>query len=231
MRTSSGEFSVQQDNWVYAPNGGRWTPTKYSNLNAWSNFMREGSIYIPTSRFISAVSKLNDDTVTLDLNPNGDIDKQLDKLLTNTGMLVEQDEIDSARNAILAVAGTTTVSIILIVFPEPSSTAVGTKKLAHMVVQIITAFSDVATYSGTPSAISTFMAYAEQYSFSRAFKEGDRNVFTTKYSTSIGRSWNPWTSAPYINKFSLGDHGTVDKNITDQNIIDWCGWKVLEAAK
>ena len=129
MRTSSGEFSVQQDNWVYAPNGGKWTPVKYSNLNASVNFMRQGFLYIPASRFISAISELNDDMVILKLDPNGDIDQQLNKLLTNTGTLVTQEERDSARDAIIGVAGTTTVSVLLIVFPEPSSTAVGEKNL------------------------------------------------------------------------------------------------------
>ena len=75
------------------------------------------------------------------------------------------------------------------------------------------------------------MAYAEQYSFTRAFKEGDRNVYTSKYHTSFGRAWNPWVSAPYINKYSSGDRGIVDTNITNQEIIDWCDWKVFEEAK
>ncbi len=73
--------------------------------------------------------------------------------------------------------------------------------------------------------------YAEQYGFSRAFKEGDRNVYTSKYHTSFGRSWNPWFSAPYINKYSSGDRGIVDTNITNQEIIDWRDWKVFEGAK
>ena len=125
----NGKFTVEQDNWVYAPNGGKWTPVKYSNLNASVNFMRQGFLYIPASRFISAISELNDDMVILKLDPNGDIDQQLNKLLTNTGTLVTQEERDSARDAIIGVAGTTTVSVLLIVFPEPSSTAVGEKNL------------------------------------------------------------------------------------------------------
>ena len=49
MRTSSGEFSVQQDNWIYAPNGGKWTagPNKYSAVME--------QMYIPSDKLIAAV--------------------------------------------------------------------------------------------------------------------------------------------------------------------------------
>lgn len=70
----------------------------------------------------------------------------------------------------------------------------------------------------------------EQCGFERAFTEGNANVMAGKYiSIGLGTVWDPWTSSPYINKISImGDIGEVDTIISDQEIIDWCGWE-LEA--
>ena len=68
----------------------------------------------------------------------------------------------------------------------------------------------------------------EQCGFERAFTEGNANVMAAKYiSIGLGNVWDPWISSPYINKISnMGDIGTVDTTISNQEIIDWCGWEL-----
>ena len=84
------------------------------------------------------------------------------------------------------------------------------------------------TYWGVPSAIQTVHDYMEQYGFKRAFTEGHANVMAAKYiSIGLGDVRDPWNTSPYIHKISdMGDIGTVDTSISDQEIIDWYGWEL-----
>lgn len=40
------------------------------------------------------------------------------------------------------------------------------------------------------------------------------------------RIWTSWREAPYINKITVfGDVCSVDNNITEQQVVDWCEWE------
>lgn len=46
------------------------------------------------------------------------------------------------------------------------------------------------------------------------------------------RIWTSWREAPYINKITVfGDVCTVDKNITEQQVVDWCEWEQPSSAE
>lgn len=224
------QFTVEQDNWVYAPDGGIWSVTKYSNGSAISNTMCYERIYMPSHRIVSSILQLTDGVTCINIDPSGDIEAQLESVLRNTGMQVTQSELEGAIVAITGATATTisTISaIIAIVIPEPTSSIVGAKQVAKLVVNII---ADGCTYWGVPSAIQTLTDYMEQCGFERAFKEGHTNVKAAKYiSIGLGNVWDPWSETPYIRKISImGDVGIVNDNISDQQIIDWCGWELEE---
>lgn len=223
--SSEFDFTVKQDNWVYAPNGGKWKVTKYSNSSAYLRTLCCEKIYMPSYRIVSSILKLTDDAVCVQIDPTGDVEAQLEAILRNTGMKVTEDELQGAIKNIAGAAATTTGTIVAILVPDPASTAWGLKKVGKFVIGLV---GDSLTYSGVPSAIQTLYDYMEQCGFERAFTEGNANVMASKYiSIGLGNVWDPWNSAPYINKISImNDIGTVDTNVSDQQIIDWCGWKL-----
>jgi hypothetical protein len=217
-------LTAEQDNWVYAPKGGRWTPLAYSNSNVGANVLRAGSIYISTEKFITTIKDLNNGIVILQLNPNKDFEEQINAVLNNTGMAVSEEDM---HGALIALGGTTatTVGVLLaILIPEPASTVAGVIKAAKLIATI---GADVYTYAGTPAAISTLDGYFEQYGFAKAYAEGYSNVCCTTYNSMPTNTWEAWTSASYINRYSIGERGEIDVTISSEDIINWCGWKKI----
>lgn len=217
-------FTAEQDNWVYAPDGGIWTVTRYSNSSAAASTLCSERIYMPSHRIVSSIVKLTGGTV-VPIDPAGDVEAQLDSVLRNTDMKVKKDDVENAIASIAGAGATAIGTILAIIFPEPTSTASGVVKTGEFVVAFI---ADYCTYKGTPSAIRTLTKYMEQCGFKRAFTEGSANVMASRYlSIGLNNVWDPWESSPYINKISImGDIGSVNTNISDQRIIDWCGWEL-----
>ncbi len=212
-------FSVTQDNWVYAPNGGKWDVTEYSDASIFANHLYSEMLYMPSTRIVSSICELTGGTI-VNIDPSGDVESQINSVLINNGMRVTDEELDGAITTIGGATGTT----ILFFLPIPAGKVTAGRKAVHLIVSTIT---NIFTYKGTPSAIETIGAYMEQYGFKRAFTDGDANVCAAKYYTQIGGVWDPWSNYPYINRYSImGDLGTIDVDVTDSEIITWCDWKV-----
>lgn len=229
--SSEYEFTVEQDNWAYAPNGGIRTPIKYSFGTIATNNAEYGAMFLPTEKLLSSIQNFkNGISVTIDLN--SDIDTQINNILDETGMIVTEEEYKSAKEAIIGAASTAggdILSVVLIFIP-----IVGEGKKASVVVAVVTAIkngfdfgSKIITYKAVPSAIGTIEDYYEQCNFKNAYRNGYANVYVIKtmgYLTP-DRIWASWTNSPYIYKFTkTGDACTVDKNPTEQQVIEWCGW-------
>ncbi len=99
------EFTVQQDNWVYAPNGGVWSVTEYSMNSVLTDNLCYERIYMPSHRIASSICSLSDNVVMVELDPSGDIEAQIEAVLLNTGMKVTDKEFrDAVNNVALAIA-------------------------------------------------------------------------------------------------------------------------------
>lgn len=178
---------------------------------------------MPSHRIVSAILELTGEATCVPIDPSVDINDQLEAVLRNTGMMVTEDDLKSAFVTITGAAATTTLTIIAILVPEPTSTAAGSTKVAKFIIGLI---GDGCTYWGVPSAFATLNAYLSKCGFERAFTEGNANVAMSKYvGIGLENVWNAWSSAPYIYKFSvMNDIGTINTDISDEQIIDWCGW-------
>lgn len=214
---------VSQDNWVYAPNGGLWEVVEYSNTSIRANHLYSEVLYMPSTRIVSAICELTGGT-EVKIDPNEDIEGQIDQVLLNNGMMVTKEELDGAISAIEGA----TATAVLFFLPIPNSKVSGGLKAVKL---IFSAIANINTFKGTPSAIETLVSYMEQYGFKRAFTKGNANVCVAKYYTQVGRVWDPWLNAPYIYKFSnRGDIGKINDDITNSEIIDWCDWVKEESA-
>ena len=214
-------FTVSQDNWVYAPNGGLWEVTKYSTGNVVASNLNDETIYLPSSRIVSAIAELTGGTSVV-CDPDGDMEAQIRQILTNNGMKVDESELKGALKTIGGAVGTT----ILFFLPVPGGKVTGGAKVVKLIVSGITNY---CTYSGVPDAISTLLKYMEQYGFKEAYEKGHANVYTC-HNIGIGRNWNAWETAPYIRKISNDNIGKVDTNVSDAKIIDFCDWEVSDPA-
>lgn len=182
-----------------------------------------GKLYMPAPRIVSAICELTGGT-EVKIDPNGDVESQINSVLLNNGMIVTEEELDGAITTITGATATT----VLFFLPIPGTKVTGGVKAVQLITSTV---ANICTYKGTPSAIETLEAYMEQYGFKRAFTEGNANVSAAKYYTQIGRVWDPWLNSPYIYKYSnMGDIGKVNINITNSEIIDWCDWKKEESA-
>lgn len=214
-------FTVSQDNWVYAPNGGKWEVTKYALGNVVSNVLNDKTIYMPSSRIVSSIAELTGGTSVV-CDPDGDMEAQIRQILSNNGMKVDEGELEGALRTIGGAAGTT----ILFFLPIPGGKVSGGLKAVKL---IVSTFTNYCTYSGVPDAISTLLKYMEQYGFKEAYEKGHTNVYTC-HNVGIGRNWNAWETAPYIRKITYGNIGTVNINVSDAEIIEFCDWEVSDPA-
>lgn len=169
-----------------------------------------------------------------------DVEKQLTVILNNSGMLITDDEIKNASASLMGAAFTAGGAIVGVIIGGKEGAAAGSaaghyggRAILGIVKKVFDNGSAAITYIGISSSIETFEKYFEQSGFMRAYKEGDANVYATRYVTPFGkRSWDGWTRYPYIRKISnMGDIGKVEPSITDQQIIDWCEWVAKEPAR
>lgn len=221
---------VSEDNWVYAPNGGKWEVTDYSLGSLIANQLSDEEIYLSDTRMVEVIAELTNGTI-VPIDPNGDIEAQLEDVLNNNGMKVTKDDLKSAALSLAGATATVTGTILVILWPVTSSTPAGQAILVRVAKKVATTGSTIFTYWAVPGSLSTFNAYLEQYGFKRAFTEGNCNVYASKNIAQYGKTWDPWLTSPYIHKISImGDFGKVNKDITNKEIIDWCGWHMEKSA-
>ena len=214
-------FTVSQDNWVYAPNGGLWEVTNYAMSNTLSGVLNDKTIYMPSSRIVSSIAELTGGTSVV-CDPDGNMEDQIRQILTNNGMKVDEDELNGALKTIGGAVGTT----ILFFLPIPGGKATGGVKVVKL---IVSSFTNYCTYSGVPDAISTLLKYMEQYGFKEAYEKGHTNVYTC-HNVGKGRNWNAWETAPYIRKITYGNIGKINTDLSDAEIIEFCNWEISDPA-
>ena len=153
-----------------------------------------------------------------------DIETQCKQIFKNNGMYVTEEELDGAIGSIKGAIYSAGSSIIIILIPVPGTETAGGYKLARLCASVLNAGANYHTYTGGASGLQTVYKYMEQYGFKRACQEGDINVMCTKTLNSQ-RIWDPWKTTSYINKYFLGDRGTIKTGITSQELIKECNWK------
>lgn len=219
------EIIVNQDNWVLAKDGGKWEPISYSNSSLMSNYLITGELYIPTIKILSAIAICNPNCTVEEIDPNQDLDSQIEAIIKSSGMRLTDDEKRSIAITLAGAAVTAAGSIIAAILVPV--TGGGSETVWTVVLAVLSDTGEMLTYLGAVDALKTLSKGFEQYGFKRAFIEGDSNVCATKICGLWGRVWDGWKTAPYIRKISImGDAGKVIKGLSDYDIINWCDWRI-----
>lgn len=235
------DVKVWQDNWVYAPKGAIRTPIKYDFASAYVDHLEQGTMYLPAETLVSSIVHFKEG-IAVKIDIKSDIENQIENILYQTGMEVNEEELNSAVESLKGIASTATsdiITVILLFIPGAKETTVAAKSLKGIaILKTVKDLADwnsrIVTYKALPSSLKTLEKYYEQCGFKNAYREGDANVYFTKL---VGRDynnriWTSWREAPYINKITVfGDVCTVDKNITEQQVVDWCEWEQPSSAE
>ncbi len=202
--------SFEQNNWVYAPNGG------IQHVVPYNCYFPVDRMFIATDTFNLALQKNH----KIMIDESSDIESQTKAIMKQLGLDDGKKVLfDSFLTAVgTCISGSATAAAI--VDPEP-----GTKI-------IIACIADgINTYFVASSIKSTF-GYFESKDFENACNEGDINLIFTKKGqvTFFQDLWDPWKTAPYISKYDTDSMNgrtkrTIDKNITAESVISYCGLK------
>ncbi|MDO5148351.1 MAG: hypothetical protein Q4D76_03075 [Oscillospiraceae bacterium] len=202
--------SFEQNNWVHAPNGG------IQHVVPYNCYFPVDRMFIATDTFKLALQKNH----KIMIDENSDTESQTKAIMKQLGLDDGKKVLfDSFLTAVgTCISGSATAAAI--VDPEP-----GTKI-------IIACIADgINTYFVASSIKSTF-GYFESKDFENACNEGDINLIFTKKGqvTFFQDLWDPWKTAPYISKYDTDSMNgrtkrTIDKNITAESVISYCGLK------
>ncbi len=210
MRTSSGKFTVEQDNWVYAPNGGKWT----AGHNKYSAVMEQ--MYIPSDKLMDAIKFVS--PAFAEVNSNISIEKQVD-------LIMKVLELDDS-NETLVLSALSTISAMV----GGSGTIGAVLTNASKLLIVIAVGNDVYTVFGFLLDATTIFECLDAKGFRNACEKGNMNVVAYKIDNALP-TWNPWITNGYINKYYLpGDkyfsiRGTVSLNPSIAEIVDYCNFK------
>ena len=208
MRTSSGEFSVQQDNWVYAPNGGKWTagPNKYSAVME--------QMYIPSDKLIDAVKSQS--LGWAGVNNSQPIENQVQTVMNELKL---EDDGGALRDSIASL-------VFSIIGGSSTVGALAAEKASKIVIALAVAGDGHTIYSLFNDS-SNILDWFDAKGFRAACQTGNLNVIAYKPNPEISSVWNPWTTNGYINKYYLPGNnsfiikGMVSLNPSLQDIIDY----------
>lgn len=89
---------------------------EYSNTSIRANHLYSEVLYMPSTRIVSAICELTGGT-EVKIDPNEDIEGQIDQVLLNNGMMVTKEELGGAISAIEGA----TATAVLFFLPIPNS--------------------------------------------------------------------------------------------------------------
>ena len=205
-----GKFTVEQDNWVYAPNGGLWS------IIPFTNYWPMERMYIPSDKLIAAVQ--SQCRGWAGVRSNESIEDQVESVMRQLKLDDSAKAlVESALSLMMTLAGGFgTVGAII-----------GSSKL----VLAVAVAGDSYTIFSLSNDTSTILDYLEAKDFRNACEKGEFNVVFTRwgYASLMNNLWDSWNTRGYINKYHYDDwngyvRGTIRLNDSVQDVIDYCGF-------
>ena len=208
---SEYKFSARQDNWVYAPDGGKWEVIK--NASSFSS-TPYSEIYISPKLLVEATCKNLPDTEKYEIyecyTPE-DIDAVIAKLTYSDP---QKTSIKETFTDVCTIGGMTLVIIGLAI---PGGKEAGA-------IYYITVYGGAATTSGGFLVwLSDKINKFENARIEEVIEEGNFSIQCSHFTHIFGNVWDPWETASYIKKIQDGNIGKIT-NITKDNVISYCGW-------
>ena len=204
----NGKFTVEQDNWVYAPDGGKWTagPNKYSAVME--------QMYIPSDKLIAAVKSQSLGWAGVDNSQS--VEAQVETVMRE----LKLDDSDKAfRDSVVSLAMSLAGGSYLVKF-------IAVPTMGKLVGFLL---GDGTTAYFLLNDASTIFEYLDAKEFRDACERGKFNVIAYKVDRVSSPTWDPWTTNGYINKYYRSGNnfcikGTILKNPSLQEIIDYCNF-------
>lgn len=227
---SEFNFTVEQDNWVYAPNGCIQTVETYANtLNPYlatsRYFVSEGMLYATIADIVGTEQDLSD------------IDN-IEKIMDNLGYDREQYIItgEDVGNVVMADA-ILVVSVYSLggtIATEGVSAVIATKySIAGAAGTIGSVVYDVI-FTPNINLFNKFMGYLEKLDLEDTFENcqnitGEYNIYCSNcIDIGLQNMWDVWETAPYIRKLD-GAANTYSTELIDftytEKLRNSFGWK------
>ena len=216
MRTSSGEFSVQQDNWVYAPDGGIWSiGGNISNPLAAIQPM-VARAFISPKLLVESTCKVLPDSNNYKVYTcytKSDVDAIIANL-TYTDPSVEAGFLESIDK--MAAEGGFLIMLVSLI--------PGVKEVS-LVSHILLYGGGISSGIGTISWMSDVIEKYENESIKEVIQKGNLLITSSHFAGGSRRNvWDVWETPGYINKYQAGNRGKVNKYVNADDIKNFCGW-------
>ncbi len=204
----NGKFTIEQDNWIYAPDGGLWS------IIPFTNYWPMERMYIPSDKLIAAVQSQCKGWAGV--RSNESIEDQVESVM-------RQLKLDDSAKALVESALSLTMTL------AGGFGTVGAIIGSSKLVLAVAVAGDSYTIFSLSNDTSTIAEYFESADFRRACENGELNVEFIRwgYASLMNNLWDPWNSRGYINKYHYDDwngyvRGTIRLNDSVQDVIDYC---------
>ncbi len=212
----NGKFTVEQDNWIYAPDGGLWSiGGNISNPIAAIQPM-DARAFISPKLLVESTCKVLPDSNNYKVYTcykKSDVDAVVANLTytdpsAEAGFLESIDEMAGIGGAMI---------IVVTLIP-------GVKEVT-LVSYILLYGGEAVSYIGLISWMSEQIEKYENERIKEVIQKGNLSI-TSSYFTggSMRNVWDVWETPGYINKYQAGNRGKVNKNISADDIKNFCGW-------
>ncbi len=212
----NGKFTVEQDNWVYAPDGGLWSiGGNISNPIAAIQPM-DARAFISPKLLVESTCKVLPDSNNYKVYTcytKSDVDAVVANL-TYTDPSAEAGFLESIDK--MATEGGFLIMLVTLI--------PGVKEVT-LVSYILLYGGGVSSGIGTISWMSDVIEKYENESIKEVIQKGNLSITSSHFvGGSMRNVWDVWETPGYINKYQAGNRGKVNKNISADDIKIFCGW-------
>jgi hypothetical protein len=206
-------LTAEQDNWVYAPKGGKWSYTKggapFSALAA-----PNSRVYITPELLIDSTCRVLPDNQEYEIYTCYTED-DVTTVMANLTYEDPNDKMDiiNAIGKAMTYGGVVILVISVAVVPEKSVLIAALLKYA----------GSITTISGAVTTFIIDILKLEDIRIKEVIQNGNFSIVCSHFSTSYGNVWDEWANPLYINKYQLGNKGNISK-ISIDDINEYCDW-------
>lgn len=198
------DFTVEQDNWVYAPDGGIWERIKPANMIN-PGYEASKTLYITPKLLVDATcGKIDNGYEPYVVYTENDLKKVMTMVSADF-----TSELNTTVGAVCTGVG------FAVVFLNPVTGTVGA---------IITFVGSTASIGGGLSLGWNVLENMKIKDIEEAIRSGNFHISYSMYPISIYNIYNSWNTDKYINKVQGGAVGKVSTNLTYQQVQEACGF-------
>ena len=199
---SNYEFTAEQDNWVYAPDGGVWEANDGESLSEYKPIKQ---YYITPKLFVDSLyTNIDNDFEITTIYTQKDLENVMKSLEPEL-----RSQLRGEINTFLTAGGV--VVLIIDVF-------------SHEKYKILKVLGNVITVSSGGTLGSEWIENFYIDHIEDVLKEGNLHICYSTYMTKFYNNYNPWTTERYIPKIQFDIAGSVIDSLSYKTVQDACGF-------